>query len=208
MAPHPKQITVCALYLASNADHHHIPLSEFLSAFRNVREEDVKAFELILLQSLRFKLDTQHPMKELAGGAIEIAVINEEDQLGITSTARGSINRINSAVDQAKRVLNTVAQMTDPYFLYSPGQIWLAARMVADEALVKVYLDGKLADLPTYQADGTLKPKLMHNKYPHVRIYSNPIARWKTPPSGARSSVSAGNEESAKIEKRTTLSHL
>ncbi|EHY59144.1 hypothetical protein HRR83_001584 [Exophiala dermatitidis] len=161
MTYHPKQIMMCALYLATKADHFYISLSRFVAELNNVSEDDVKAPEFLLLQGLRFTLDVRHPMKGLAGGHIEMNVMADEGRLGGISRSTNSAKRIGTAADHAKRLLATAAQMTDAYFLYTPSQIWLAAMMVADRELVHTYLEHKLQELPSNEATMKLKQKLV-----------------------------------------------
>ncbi|KIW89768.1 uncharacterized protein Z519_09925 [Cladophialophora bantiana CBS 173.52] len=167
MTYHPKQIMMCALYLATKADHFYIPLSRFIAEFDNVSEDDVKAPEFLLLQGLRFTLDVRHPMKGLQGGHVEMNVLAEEGRLGSSITkANGSEKRVGIAADRAKKLLATAAQMTDAYFLYTPSQIWLAAVMVADRELVEAYVSAKLGALPLAANDAeaaaaNFKQKLM-----------------------------------------------
>ncbi|EXJ66122.1 uncharacterized protein A1O5_10737 [Cladophialophora psammophila CBS 110553] len=167
MTYHPKQIMMCALYLATKADHFYISLSRFVAEFDNVSEDDVKAPEFLLLQGLRFTLDVRHPMKGLQGGHVEMNVLAEEGRLGSSITkANGSDKRVGIAADRAKKLLATAAQMTDAYFLYTPSQIWLAAVMVADRELVEAYVSAKLDALPLAANDAeaaaaNFKKKLM-----------------------------------------------
>lgn len=161
MTYHPKQIMMCALYLATKADHFYISLSKFVAELNNVSEDDVKAPEFLLLQGLRFTLDVRHPMKGLAGGHVEMNAMADESRLGSVMKSTGSAKRIGAAADQAKRLLATAAQMTDAYFLYTPSQIWLAAMMVADRDLVQTYLNRKLSELPPNDTTMKLKQKLL-----------------------------------------------
>ncbi|KIW24053.1 uncharacterized protein PV07_09790 [Cladophialophora immunda] len=162
MIHHPKSMVLCALYLATKADHFYFPLSRFVGGFEGVSAESVKGSEFVLLQGLRFALDVRHPMKGLAGGRIEMQTMADEGQLGGISNATGSATaRIDSAADQAKRLLATAAQMTDAYFLYTPSQMWLAAMMVADRDLVETYLGRKLAGLASPGAAAELGTKLV-----------------------------------------------
>ncbi|KIX96665.1 uncharacterized protein Z520_07384 [Fonsecaea multimorphosa CBS 102226] len=154
MTYHPKQIMMCALYLATKADHFYISLSRFVAELNNVSEDDVKAPEFLLLQGLRFTLDVRHPMKGLQGGHVEMNVLAEEGRLGSSITkASGSEKRVGVAADNAKKLLATAAQMTDAYFLYTPSQIWLAAIMIADRELVEAYISAKLEALPLMAND-------------------------------------------------------
>lgn len=150
MTYHPKQIMMCALYLATKSDHFYISLPRFISELANVSEDNVKAPEFLLLQGLRFTLDVRHPMKGLQGGHIEMNELAEEGLIrGIKGDRREREKRIGAAADQAKELLATAAQMTDAYFLFTPAQIWLAAVMVADRELVERYLDAKIDGLRT-----------------------------------------------------------
>ncbi|KIX99698.1 uncharacterized protein Z520_04333 [Fonsecaea multimorphosa CBS 102226] len=155
MIHHPKQLVPCALYLATKADHLYLPLSKFIDGLEGVSEESIKARESVLLQGLRFALDVRHPMKGLVGGCIEMHAMAEEGRLGGISKATGFASRIDSAADQAKKLLVTAAQMTDAYFLYTPSQIWLAALTLADRELTETYLERKLADLASPEAAAT-----------------------------------------------------
>ncbi|KIV91351.1 hypothetical protein PV10_05897 [Exophiala mesophila] len=148
MTYHPKQIMMCALYLATKSDHFYISLPRFISELANVSEDNVKAPEFLLLQGLRFTLDVRHPMKGLQGGHIEMNEMAEEGLIrGIKGERRDREKRIGAAADQAKELLATAAQMTDAYFLFTPAQIWLGAVMVADRELVERYLDAKIDGL-------------------------------------------------------------
>lgn len=154
---------MCALYLATKADHFYISLPRFIADLNNVSEDDVKAPEFLLLQGLRFTLDVRHPMKGLAGGHVELSEMGEDGLLSGVEQGKGSAKRIGAAADHAKRLLATAAQMTDVYFLFTPSQIWLAAVMVADRPLVESYLDTKLYSLNSLGDEGAvlhLKQKL------------------------------------------------
>lgn len=162
MTYNPKQIMLCALYLATKADHFYISLSKFVAELKDVTQDEVKAPEFLLLQGLRFTLDVRHPMKGLTGGHIEMNVMSEEGQLGDIIKSPGSAKRIGAAADHAKKILATAAQITDAYFLYTPSQIWLAAMMLADRELVSTYISAKLSALPGTEAEvsGALREKL------------------------------------------------
>ena len=153
MTYHPKQIMMCALFLATKTDHYHVGLQRFISKLPKTTEDDIKAPEFLLMQGLRFTLDVRHPMRGLEGGIMEIRAIAE----GLTTSA-SFINlmrqhparetkgqkRIDAAEHGARELLKGAAQMTDAYFLYTPSQIWLAALMMVDEPLALYYLDSKV----------------------------------------------------------------
>lgn len=146
MTYHPKQITACALFLATKADHFYIPLHKFINSLSNSKEADVKAPEFLLLQGLRFTLEVRHPMLALEGGVAEIQAMSNEGLLGmldrqVEGRKQSSAHRIGNAADKAKALLVTAAQMTDAYFLYTPAQMWLASMLANDRELVLTYIN-------------------------------------------------------------------
>jgi len=174
MTYHPKQIVMCALYLATKSDHYYISLSKFVAELEGVTEDDVKAPEFLLLQGLRFTLDVKHPMRGLTGGHVEMNAMAEAGRL--ESAARQvAAKRIGTAADQAKKLLSTAAQMTDAYFLYTPSQIWLGAMMVADRELVETYLRSKLDDLG--DVGEAIRPKLVQT----VSSCADLLASYRSP---------------------------
>jgi cyclin H len=145
MTYHPKQIMMCALFLATKSDHWHISLQRFASRIGNTTEEDVKAPEFLLMQGLRFTLDVRHPMRGLEGGVGEmLAIIEDGSPFTDENDKRAAQRRVGTAAERASNLLRTAAQMTDAYFLYTPSQIWLAALQVADHDLVSTYVAKKL----------------------------------------------------------------
>lgn len=148
MTYHPKQIMMCALFLATKADHWHISLHKFASRMGNTSEEDVKAPEFLLMQGLRFTLNVRHPMRGLEGGVGEILAAIDEGALFADENHQHRLQkRVGVAAEHASNILRTAAQMTDAYFLYTPPQIWLAALQVADHDLVTTYIASKLHHL-------------------------------------------------------------
>ena len=144
MTYHPKQIMMCALFLATKAEHWNISLHNFVVPL-DTPEDEVKAPEFLLLQGLRFTLDVRHPMRGLEGGIGEILAMVQESSLAFKGQDKGALQkRVGKAADHAKNLLQTAAQMTDAYFLYTPSQIWLAALQVTDQDLVRVYVTKKL----------------------------------------------------------------
>lgn len=141
MTYHPKQITVCAMWLALKSCHLYIPLHRFLSQLGNVTAEDVRAPEFLLMQALRFTLDVRHPLRSLRGGVSDIRVHASEISCLKDLTPDQVSRRVGKAADKANNLLKTNAQMTDTYFLYTPPQIWLAALSVSDKELADSYLD-------------------------------------------------------------------
>ena len=159
MTYHPKQIMMCALFLATKAEHWNISLHNFVVPL-DTPEDQVKAPEFLLLQGLRFTLDVRHPMRGLEGGIGEILAMVQDGSLTFERHDKAAIQRrVGKAADHAKNLLQTGAQMTDAYFLYTPSQIWLAALQVADQDIVRIYISKKLEYIGS---EGTaLREKLM-----------------------------------------------
>ena len=176
MTYHPKQIMMCALFLATKSDHWHISLHKFASRIGNTSEEDVKAPEFLLMQGLRFTLDVRHPMSGLEGGVGEVLAMVEDGSLLEDAKDKHALQRrVGAAADRASNILRTAAQMTDAYFLYTPSQIWLAALHVADQDLVNMYLGRKLNYIG---AEGTaLRQKLMNTLLSCAQL----LASYKSP---------------------------
>lgn len=144
MTYNPRQIMLCALFLATKSEHWHITLHNFVKPL-GTHEDEVKAPEFLLLQGLRFTLDVRHPMRGLEGGVAEILAMVQDGSLVFKEQDKGVLQkRLGKAAEHANTLLQTAAQMTDAYFLYTPSQIWLAALQIADDDLVRVYINKKL----------------------------------------------------------------
>lgn len=159
MTYHPKQIMVCALYLAKKTGHEFQELTDFVSQMKDVTEDDVRAPEFLLVQALRFTLDVRHPMRALDGGIAELRLQAANlSCLKDVSTADAH-KQINTAGDMASRLLKTNIQMTDAYFLYTPAQMWLAALLIVDNDLTLSYIQHFFSRLGTSIAP--IKQKLV-----------------------------------------------
>ncbi|KAI9824738.1 MAG: hypothetical protein M1832_001564 [Thelocarpon impressellum] len=174
MTYHPKTIMPCALFLATKTENHYTALEKFASRMPKTTPEDVIAAEVLIVQALRFTLDVRHPFRALEGGVMELLALAEgtgglppgrhadvgsiKEELLHLPPADGSSaspstldelkTRIRTAHGKAKDVLKTSAQLSDAYLLYTPAQIWLAALLLADEPLSRLYLSTKLFPRP------------------------------------------------------------
>ena len=176
MTYHPKQIMMCALFLATKSDHWHVSLHKFASRIGNTTEDDVKAPEFLLMQGLRFTLDVRHPMRGLEGGVGEMLIAVEEGAfLTDEKDKHLAQKRVGTAAERASNILRTAAQMTDAYFLFTPSQIWLAAVQVADHELVNEYVTKKLDYIGTEGL--SLQEKLMKT----LSSCANLLASYKSP---------------------------
>lgn len=144
MTYHPKQIMMCALFLATKSDHWYVSIGN-LARELEVAEEDIKAPEFLLMQGLRFTLDVRHPMRGLDGGIGEIKAMFEEGLLKTSKREREiAESKINQTAGRAQKLLRSAAQMTDAYFMYTPSHIWLAALFVSDRDLTTEYMVKKV----------------------------------------------------------------
>jgi len=151
---------MCALFLATKADHWHIALPNFVSKLLNTTEEDVKAPEFLLMQGLRFTLDVRHPMRGLEGGIGEMMAMLESGALELPQRdLHEAQKRAGETADRASKILRSAAQMTDAYFLYTPSQIWLAALQAADSELFQRYIGKKLDEIG--EAGAAIREKLL-----------------------------------------------
>lgn len=163
MSYHPKQILTCAIWLAYKADH--MPqdalqaIGHFVAKLDKTTEDDVRAPEFLLMQSLRFTLDVKHPMRGLDGCASDMKRLADTDQLLVENDkGRQLKRRIDKAHQAAKTLCMKDVQMTDAYFLYTPPQIQLACLLIADKVLTMCYVDALFEQLGT--KIGPIKQKL------------------------------------------------
>lgn len=157
MTYHPKSIIACALFLATKSEHFYIPLSTFV-AETNVTEDDVKAPEFLVLQGIKFTLDVRHPFKGVDGGWMEMKEMIAEGRL--LKGESDAEKRCLAAIGKAKGLMRREAQMTDVYFLFTPSQIWMAAVLVADEAILRAFLEAKFDLLREGGDDGLSASKV------------------------------------------------
>lgn len=92
------------------------------------------------LQKEMLALPLPQPWKDKAGN---------EHRIKKTVKAADAEDRAGQAHNHAKAILAEAALLTDVYFLFTPAQIWLAAMLLADEALTRFYLDMKFGGLAT-----------------------------------------------------------
>lgn len=184
MTYHPKEIMPTALFLATKTENSYIPLKDFASKFPKATPEDVLAPEFLLTQGLRFTFDVRHPYRGLEGGYMELVGLAngngitetsgqmvsaqiQQDMMHLEAVKNGSkvhgstgiVQRTEKSKAKAKDILETSALLTDTYFLYTPSQICLSAWFLADEPLIRFYLDTK------FPTPSTLKQKLLTTIY-------------------------------------------
>ena len=132
--------------------------------------EGVIAPEFLLTQGLRFTFDVKHAFRGLEGMYMELLAMangNENEGPGSTEfpaqlqealmdskpgiggtkqqpSVGAIIKRIEKAKTGVKELLETSAQITDAYFLYTPSQILLSSLFLTDEPLAHFYINHKL----------------------------------------------------------------
>ena len=164
MTYHPKEIMPSALFLSTKTENHYTALKKFASTLPKSTPENVIAPEFLLTQGLRFAFDVRHPHRALEGGFMELmALAKGERGEGLKKKMMGSaptksysrtlktqqdlVQRVQQAHDKANKTLKTSALLTDVYFHFTPSQIWMAAFLLADEPLLKFFLDATLSGM-------------------------------------------------------------
>ena len=172
MTYHPKEIMLSALFLSTKTENHYTSLRNFASKLPRTSPDEVIAPEFLLTQGLRFAFDVRHPNRGLEGGFMELVALAkgergetiQKQMLSIApmkSSSRTSkssqelVQRIQKGHDEANKSLKTSAILTDAYFHFTPSQIWMSAWLLADEPLIKFFLDNTLSD------DNDLKIKVL-----------------------------------------------
>lgn len=102
--------------------------------------------DAVITGSRRAASDIQKEMMALAVPAPWTDKTKKEHVLQPAKTAQDAEMRAGDAHDHAKEIIVDAALLTDVYFAFTPSQIWLAALLLADEALTQWYLSVKLGD--------------------------------------------------------------
>jgi cyclin H len=177
MTYHGQNISRTAMFLACKTENTYQSVETFSTNFKKVTAEQILAPEYLVVQALRFNFEVKHPFRGLKGGHLELMGIAGGSyegpnciEEGMTSadlqarmlqlpgkkatkaTMQDVEKRITDAYGFASHILKTAALLTDAYFLYTPSQIWLAAHLLADEALTLFYLSLKIPSTSSLHA--------------------------------------------------------
>jgi cyclin H len=170
MTYHGQNISRTAMFLACKTENAHQSVETFSTNFKKTTAEQILAPEYLIVQALRFNFEVKHPFRGLKGGHLELMEMARGSyegpncmEEGMTSadlqarmlqlpgkkaatkaTMQDMEKRITDAYGFASHILKNAALLTDAYFLYTPSQIWLAAHLLADEALTLFYLSLKI----------------------------------------------------------------
>lgn len=216
MTYHVQNISRTVMFLAAKVETHHLPVDKFADFFASsaVTSESILAPEYMVMQGLRYNLDVRHPFRGLSGGCMEmlecaagryvgpasVSLSKEEVQTRMlaiplrqggqpgSATVPDMTDRIQKARYYASKTLKEAALLTDAYFLYTPSHIWLAALLLADEALTLFYLSLKIP--PTH----ALHAKLLAT----IRACAKEIASHRLYVNRA-----AGQQERSKADEET-----
>ncbi|KAK5082633.1 hypothetical protein LTR05_006513 [Lithohypha guttulata] len=161
MTYHPRHLLTSALWLAFKAEHYtFLTLTKFTAQLHNVTDDDVKAPEFLLMQSLRFTLDVKHPMRGLEGCVSDMQRMTDLGDLVVESKKGAAMkDRIDRAFAKGRALCVRDVQMTDAYFLFTPPQIHLACLLIVDKSLTLSYLEALFDRLTTRV--GPIKQKLI-----------------------------------------------
>ncbi|KAL4890133.1 cyclin-like protein [Aspergillus ambiguus] len=78
MTYHPKNIMLCALFLATKTDNCYVALRDFAATIPgDATAEDIIAPEFLVMQSLRWAFDVRHPFRGLEAGTMELSATAE-----------------------------------------------------------------------------------------------------------------------------------
>lgn len=122
------------LFLAAKTTNYPVPIDVFVSKIAKLKQSDVLDTEFLLAQSLSFEFWIRGADKAVRGWALELQ------------------ERKNTSTDEIQRALPAAldslarSRQTDAEFLYTPGQIGLACWFLADEALIRSFLEWRYAN--------------------------------------------------------------
>ncbi|KAK9235971.1 cyclin-like protein [Lipomyces kononenkoae] len=136
MEYHPKNILHACLFLAAKAENHFISIDNFTQLLAKVTHESILELEFTVAQALSFTLMVHHAFSPIHGYFLDIQ-----------ATFPSRIDEIGAAHDAARRLAND-SLFSDAAFLFTPPQIALGALAMANEALIKQYLEIKFTNQP------------------------------------------------------------
>ncbi|KAJ8100283.1 cyclin-like protein [Lipomyces tetrasporus] len=131
MEYHPKNILHTCLFLAAKAENHFISIENFTQLLAKVTPESILELEFTVAQALSFTLMVHHAFNPIHGYFLDIQ-----------SVFPSRIDEIGVAHDAARRFAND-SLFSDVAFMFTPPQIALAALAMANDALIKDYLEVK-----------------------------------------------------------------
>ncbi|KAK9320237.1 cyclin-like protein [Lipomyces orientalis] len=133
---HPKNVLHTCLFLAAKAENHFISIESFTQLLAKVTPESILELEFTVVQALSFTLMVHHAFNPIHGYFLDIQ-----------SVFPARIDEIGAAHDAARRFAND-SLFSDVAFMFTPPQIALAALAMANDALIKDYLDVKFGGQP------------------------------------------------------------
>ncbi|EEB09410.1 TFIIH complex cyclin Mcs2 [Schizosaccharomyces japonicus yFS275] len=132
MEYNPKTIIFTALYAATKASDHYIPIDQFCKKIPNSTPQQILEFEFYLCQSLDWDLYVWLPFRPLQGFLLDC-------QKALPSFPHETLFKCH---DQAKQFLSETLH-SDLYFLYSPSIMALSAIYHVNQDLCTQYLEAK-----------------------------------------------------------------
>lgn len=124
------------LFLAAKTTNNAVPIDVFVSKLSGFKAADVLDLEFVVAQSLGFEFWVRGADKSLRGWALELQATPVEN----------ASERVQRALSGALERL-VAARFTDAEFLYTPGQIALAAWRSAEGELVDAFIDARYGEV-------------------------------------------------------------
>jgi len=124
------------LFLATKAEHHFISIENFAEPLSKVTPDSILELEFTVAQALSFTLLVHHAFNAIHGYYLDMQTVfpNRLEAIGV-------------AHDIARRHAND-SLFSDTSFLFTPPQIALASLSMANEELVRDYLEHKFSNKP------------------------------------------------------------
>ncbi|ETW03075.1 hypothetical protein H310_05503 [Aphanomyces invadans] len=125
---HPKYIGATSIYVAGKVEEQYISVETLVKSYEGViKESDVVAHEMIVLEGVRFQLIMYHPFRSLTGFIDDLRAFAKSSRGNGTDVPLATLQTLHAT---ATGVINELL-LTDSPFLYAPSIVALAALQVA-----------------------------------------------------------------------------
>lgn len=129
---HPKNILYTCVFLAAKAENFFVPVAKFCSHLPKSEPAHILDLEFLVLESLSFTLMVQNGIRLLHGFFLDLQAV-------LPTTSKEVLGDVlNNA-----RTLLLSGLLSDALFHFTPPQIAIAGLSLANEELIKQYLETK-----------------------------------------------------------------